>query len=86
MFEVVNSGAMNKAEVMEEDFETAGALCLEYRSGLRTADALHTAIARKLGFKLLTADPGLHQDYRHHRIANELVIDSTPLASSKFTL
>ncbi len=66
MFEVVNSGAMNKAEVMEEDFETAGALCLEYRSRLRTADALHAAIARKLG------------DYRHHRIANELVLFSDP--------
>ncbi|HBI28952.1 MAG TPA: hypothetical protein DDY54_04875 [Deltaproteobacteria bacterium] len=78
MFEVVNSGAMNKAEVMEEDFETAGALCLEYRSGLRTADTLHAAIARKPGFKLLTADPGLHQDYRHHRIANELVLFSDP--------
>ena len=78
MFEVVNSGAMNKAEVMEEDFETASALCLEYRSGLRTADALHAAIARKLGFKLLTADPGLHQDYRHHRIASELVLFSDP--------
>ena len=78
MFEVVNSGAMNKAEVMEEDFETAGALCLEYRSGLRTADTLHAAIARKPGFRLLTADPGLHQDYRHHRICNELVLFSDP--------
>ena len=78
MFEVVNSGAMKKVEVMEEDFETAGALCLEYRSGLRTADALHTSIARKLGCKLLTADSGLHQDYRHHRIANELALFSDP--------
>jgi hypothetical protein len=27
---------------------------------------------------LLTADPGLHQDYRHHRIASELVLFSDP--------
>ena len=76
MFEMVKSKALQRADVITKDLETAGTLCLAYESGLRTADALHAAIAQKLGATLLTADQGLYHGCLHHHIASELVIVS----------
>ncbi|MEE2715833.1 MAG: type II toxin-antitoxin system VapC family toxin [SAR324 cluster bacterium] len=73
LFEMVNLGVLQQSDVSTEDFKTAGELCLDYQCGLRTPDALHGAIAQRLGTKLLTADQGLHHGCLHHHIETELV-------------
>jgi len=69
--EKLSQGYFCLAELERDDFATAGRLCRAPQSGLRTADALHAAIALRLALPLLTGDKRQADGCRYHAIACE---------------
>jgi uncharacterized protein len=63
---VVADGCLQVAEVETADFERAATLCEAIASGLRTPDALHAAVAARLGLRIITADRGQAAGCRFH--------------------
>ena len=68
---IVASGGLDVLDVERADIERAGTLCRAHRSGLRTPDALHAALAARLAIPLLTCDRAQHEGCRFHGLASE---------------
>lgn len=70
---VLDTGGLRVADVERADFEHAASLCAEPAGGLRTPDALHAAMAMRLGLPILTTDPVQAAGCARHAIAAELI-------------
>lgn len=70
---VLADGGLQVADIERSDFERAASLCEAHASGLRTPDALHAAVAARLGLVLITADKGQAAGCEFHAIACEFL-------------
>jgi uncharacterized protein len=70
---VLDDGGLQVADVEKVDFERTTALCQAHESGLRTPDALHAAVAARLGLRMITADQGQAAGCRFHDLDCELL-------------
>lgn len=71
---VLDDGGLQVVEIERDDFARAAVLCEAHASGLRTADALHAAVAQRLRMMLLTADRGQALGCAFHAIECDLVV------------
>jgi predicted nucleic acid-binding protein len=70
---VLADGGLQVADLERSDLERAARLCKAHASALRTADALHAAIAARLGLAVMTADKGQAAGCEFHAIACEFM-------------
>ena len=71
---LVDDRALTLIEIERDDFAACARLCAAHASGLRTADALHCAIAARWRVPLLTFDAGQARGCAHHGIDHELLL------------
>lgn len=70
---VLDDGGLQVVDIERRDLERAAALCEAHASGLRTADALHAAVAQRLRMTLITADRGQAAGCAFHAIDVDLL-------------
>ena len=70
---VLADGGLQVADIERLDLERAATLCEAHVSALRTPDALHAAIAARLGLPMITADKGQAMGCAYHAIGCELI-------------
>lgn len=70
MFAALVVSRLTVVDVLREDFANAAVLCeVTPTPGLRTPDALHLAIAQRLGLELISFDQALIQSARQQGLA-----------------
>ena len=73
LFAVLAEGGLQVVDIERSDLERSAVLCEAHASALRTPDALHAAVARRLRMMLITADKGQAAGCAFHAIDCELV-------------
>lgn len=72
--ELVDS-RLTVVDVLREDFGAAAQLCETTPApGLRTPDALHLAVAHRMGLAMVTLDGALAGACRHHGLAHRALL------------
>jgi len=70
LFQAFTTSQLTVVDVLREDFANAADLCRTAPApGLRTPDALHLAVAQRLGLSLVSFDAALMQAARGHGVA-----------------
>lgn len=70
LFHALTASRLTVVDVLREDFANAAVLCRSTPApGLRTPDALHLAVAQRLGLTMVSFDQALTQASRLHGLA-----------------
>ncbi|MCX8086745.1 MAG: type II toxin-antitoxin system VapC family toxin [Rhodocyclaceae bacterium] len=73
MFRRLVASRLSMHDPVEADFDRATRLCDQAAIPLRAGDALHMAVAKRLGARLITFDAEMAAAARYHGLAHELL-------------